>query len=163
MGSEKTTINIREYPINVYYSDTQEEGISYFANVDSHDKAPIGHKFTIWKLNGVSSAEFPEKFSLLISEGNAPFKKVNFVTFKKTSNNSCTLIISLHLSYQDWEMLESVASFVFRFSDTAKQELGILVTPEKDEYGYFVNCEFTQENTTNGEFTVRNKLDTVCF
>ncbi len=141
MGSETKKLQIGDCEVEAWYSPESGNGYKYNIHVDPFSEDKVLQQFHLMRLHGVSPKELPDSCHIVFQSPKSEFKRVNFVEFK-LNKGVCELEIILCIDYRDWEMKESVASFVDRFCDSVKKTATDAATAVKTEYGYFIHCKF---------------------
>lgn len=141
MGSERKKIKIGDCEVEAWYSPESSDGYKYYIDVDPFSEERAFQQFHLMRLRRISKKELPDSCHIVFQSPKSEFKRVNFVEIK-LNKGVCELEIILCIDYRDWEMKESVASFVDRFCDSVKKITIDAATPVRTEYGYFIHCKF---------------------
>lgn len=144
--TERTTLEIGAYPIEVWRYDPPLDNIVYSAELAADPRAPEQYRFFISYLKGVGCRDLPDNLSLRIACSHSPFRRINMVQLQKRQKRGCMLKVVLDFDYQNWEMAESIGSFVSRYVETINQELNTYAVSEKSENGYLIECTFSDAN-----------------
>lgn len=170
MGSEKKKLLIGGYEVDAWYSSELYNGYAYLIDISPCPEENLYQHFHLMRLRGISPKELPDSCHIIFQSPKSEFKRVSFVEIK-SNKGLYELEIILCIDYRDWEMKESVPSFVDRYCDTLKKSVTQTITPVRTEYGYYVHCifnisevkdiyEFYSEKESEIERTYRNTLAT---
>lgn len=146
MASEKKKLRIGDCEVEAWHSSDPGDGYEYSIDVRSYSEESMYPQFHLMRLRRVRPKELPDSCHIIFQSPKSEFKRVNFVEFK-SNKGVYELEIILCIDYRDWEMRESVASFVDRFCDAVRKSITDEVTPIRTEYGYFIHCPFNISET----------------
>lgn len=134
-------IKIGNREVEAGYFPNKEFGYEYSVEIDTFDKIGFNKGFGLRSLRNVDCHNLPSSCYISFYETRSEFKKITRVEII-TENNQCHLRILLGLYYQDWDMKESLPSFVDRYCDAVKKSITHNVTLEKTDLGFFILCRF---------------------
>lgn len=146
MGSERKKLQIGDCEVEAWYSSEPGDGYEYSIDVSPFSEESILPQFHLMRLRRIGPKKLPDSCHIVFQSPKSEFKRVNFVEVK-SNKGVYELEIILCIDYRDWEMKESVASFVDRFCDSIKKSITGMVTPVRTEYGYFIHCPFNISET----------------
>lgn len=141
MKHKLSVVKIGPYEVEGWESD-DDLAYRYVIDASGEPNSSWSQKFYATYLKRVSERDLPDALSLTIQNPNQDFKKLNFIEIRKKGNNTNFTFI-LCFDYVLWDMKESLPSFVDRFIDVLRKNLGTEVKPVKTEYGYFVEVTFS--------------------
>ncbi|GGD04552.1 hypothetical protein GCM10007418_24530 [Halopseudomonas salina] len=122
MESVKRTLQIGGIEVEAWYSSEPPDGYMYSIDIAPQSEEKLYKKFHLMRLRNVSPTELPESCSIVFQSPRSEFKRVDFVKINKKQGR-CELEIILCIDFRDWEMKESVPSFVDRYCDALKNRL----------------------------------------
>lgn len=141
MVFERKKLKIGDCEVEAWHSSDSSDGYEYLINIGPYSEESIYGQFNLMYLRRIIPKELPDSSHIVFQSPKSEFKRVNFVEFK-SKKGVYKLEIILCIDYRDWEMKESVASFVDRFRNAVKKSITDAVIPVRTEYGYFIHCQF---------------------
>lgn len=135
---ERRIIQIGSKELECNFDENPDDGFHTWLDAVGDPAVKHAQKFYPANFQGISGEQFPDSVWFSIYNLKRGFRFIDSIVVKKL-NGKCTLVNSMSIDFQFWDLEESLGSFIDRYADALRNSpLGVKVETEKTEYGYYL-------------------------
>ncbi len=131
-------IKIAQQELDAHYDEQCTYGYMYTVEASGNPSSKYMQKFFPGRLSGVNCSALQDKLDLCIYDLKTGFRHIESMWVRKREGK-CHIQNSISFEYTNWDLPESLSSFIDRYASGLKESGQITeVRADKNEYGYYV-------------------------
>lgn len=139
-SASRKLLTIGSEQLEAYYDPSPLDGYNYSIEVNLGKPRPGDTRYFPRKLADVAASEFPDSCDLNFESVPSSFRHIHFLNVRK-KNGLCNISATVSLCFSNWDLPESLSSFVDRYSKSLiGTDFFTSISAQRSDYGFDLIC-----------------------